>query len=70
VYSAFLGNRSAVGQRSTTMVVRLDAHAADTTAGLLWRRNSVAAAAAATQRIVSVAAEQLPRRNPQCGPDA
>jgi type VII secretion protein EccE len=52
VYSAFLGNRSAVGQRSTTMVVRLDAHAADTTAGLLWRRNSVAAAAAATQRIV------------------
>ena len=52
VYSAFLGSRSAVGQRSTTLVVRLDAHAADTTGGLLWRRNSVAAAAAATQRIV------------------
>ena len=70
VYSAFLGSRSAVGQRSTTLVVRLDAHAADTTGGLLWRRNSVAAASGGdTAHRQSVAAAQLPRRNPQCGPD-
>ena len=52
VYSSYLGNRPAVGQRSNTLVVRLDTRAADTTSGLLWRRNTVAAAAAATQRIV------------------
>jgi type VII secretion protein EccE len=52
VYSSYLGSRPAVGQRSTTLVVRLDTRAADTTAGLMWRRNTVAAAAAATQRIV------------------
>ena len=39
VYSSYLGSRPAVGQRSTTLVVRLDTHAADTTTGLLWRRN-------------------------------
>jgi type VII secretion protein EccE len=52
VYATFLGRRAAVGQRTTTLVVRLDTRAGDTTGGLLWRRNTVAAAAAATQRIV------------------
>lgn len=52
VYSSFLANRGAVGQRSTTLVVRLDTRAPDTTAGLLWRSNTVTAAAAATARIV------------------
>lgn len=52
LYETFLGGRPAAGQRTTTLVVRLDTRAADTTAGLLWRRNSVEAAAAATRRIV------------------
>ena len=52
LYATFLGGRPAAGQRTTTLVVRLDTRAADTTAGLLWRRNSVEAAAAATRRIV------------------
>ncbi|MGH3556043.1 MAG: type VII secretion protein EccE [Mycobacterium sp.] len=52
LYASFLGGRPAAGQRTTTLVVRLDTRAADTTAGLLWRRNSVEAAAAATRRIV------------------
>lgn len=52
LYARFLGGRPAAGQRTTTLVVRLDTRAADTTAGLLWRRNSVEAAAAATRRIV------------------
>ena len=56
-YSAFLRGRAAVGQRSTTLVVRLDTHAGDTTGGLLWRRDSVAAAAAATARIVKALRE-------------
>ncbi|KWX20470.1 hypothetical protein AFM11_30315 [Mycolicibacterium wolinskyi] len=51
-FAAFLRRRAAVGQRTATMVIRLDTHAADTTAGLLWRPNTVAAAIAATQRIV------------------
>ncbi|WP_229481180.1 type VII secretion protein EccE, partial [Mycolicibacterium mageritense] len=40
------------GQRTATLVVRLDTHAPDTTAGLMWRPNSVTAAIAATERIV------------------
>lgn len=51
-FNAFVGNRAVVGQRSATLIVRLDTHAADTTAGLMWRPNSVRAAIAATQRIV------------------
>lgn len=52
VYASFLANRAAVGQRSTTLVVRLDTRAPDTTAGLLWRSNTVTAATAAAARIV------------------
>lgn len=52
LYATFLGGRPAAGQRTTTLVVRLDTRAADTIAGLLWRRNNVEAAAAATRRIV------------------
>jgi type VII secretion protein EccE len=51
-FNAFVANRAIVGQRSTTLIVRLDTHASDTTAGLMWRPNSVTAAIAATQRIV------------------
>lgn len=51
-FAAFLRRRAAVGQRTATMVIRLDTHAADTTTGLLWRPNTVTAAIAATQRIV------------------
>jgi type VII secretion protein EccE len=51
-FNAFVANRAIVGQRSATLVVRLDTHAADTTSGLMWRPNSVTAAIAATQRIV------------------
>ncbi|WP_454561751.1 type VII secretion protein EccE [Mycobacterium haemophilum] len=52
LYARFLGGRPAAGQRTTTLVVRLDTHATDTTSGLLWRRNTAEAAAAATLRIV------------------
>ncbi|MBY0443042.1 MAG: type VII secretion protein EccE [Mycobacteriaceae bacterium] len=52
LYATFLGGRPAAGQRTTTLVVRLDTRAADTISGLLWRRNSVEAATAATRRIV------------------
>lgn len=52
LYSTFLGPRPAAGKRTTTLVVRLDTRAADTTRGLLWRRNTAEAAAAVTQRIV------------------
>ncbi|SKK91677.1 type VII secretion protein EccE [Mycobacteroides abscessus subsp. massiliense] len=51
-FTAFIGSRPVVGQRSATLVVRLDTHAADTTSGLMWRPNSVTAVIAATQRIV------------------
>nr|VTP02291.1 ESX-1 secretion system protein EccE1 [Mycobacterium riyadhense] len=51
LYQTFLGGRPAAGQRSTTLLVRLDTRAADTVSGLLWRRDSVSAALAATCRI-------------------
>ena len=51
LYQTFLGGRSAAGQRSTTLVIRLDTRAGDTAAGLLWRRDSVRAVIAATRRV-------------------
>ncbi len=52
LYSTFLGSRPAAGKRTTTLVLRLDTRAADTTTGLLWRRNTAEAAAAITRRMV------------------
>ena len=52
LYATFLGARPAAGKRSTTLVLRLDTRAADTTTGLLWRRNTAEAAAAVTARMV------------------
>ncbi len=52
LYAQFLRGRAATGQRTATLVVRLDTRAADTTTGLLARRNSIEAAYAATRRIV------------------
>ena len=51
LYATFLRGRSAAGRRTTTLVVRMDTRAADTVTGLLWRRNTAEAAAAATRRI-------------------
>ncbi len=51
LYQTFLGGRPAAGQRTTTLLVRLDTRAADTVSGLLWRRDSAAAAVAASRRI-------------------
>ncbi|HME48079.1 type VII secretion protein EccE [Mycobacterium sp.] len=52
LYSTFLGPRPAAGKRSTTLVLRMDTRDADTTRGLLWRRNTAEAAAAITRRMV------------------
>lgn len=54
LYQTFLGGRPAAGQRTTTLLIRLDTRAADTISGLLWRRDSLAAAIAATRRIARV----------------
>ena len=40
LYAQFLRGRAATGRRTATLVVRLDTRAADTTMGLLGRRNS------------------------------
>jgi type VII secretion protein EccE len=52
LYATMLADRPAAGQRSTVLVVRLDTRAIDTSAGLMWRTDTGAAAAAATRRIV------------------
>ncbi|MGV7254566.1 type VII secretion protein EccE [Mycobacterium kansasii] len=52
LYATFLGGRAAAGRRTTTLMLRMDTHAPDTTTGLLWRPNSVEAAAAVTRRMV------------------
>lgn len=52
LYATMLADRPAAGQRNTILVVRLDARASDTTAGLMWRTDTGAATAAITRRIV------------------
>lgn len=52
LYSSLLGDRPAAGQRTNVLVVRLDTRAPDTARGLMWRRTTADAAAAATRRIV------------------
>lgn len=51
-YQTLLAGRPAAGQRTTTVLVRLDSRARDTVGGLSWRRDNVSATIAATQRIV------------------
>lgn len=51
-YQTLLAGRPAAGQRSTTLLVRLDTRAPDTVPGLSWRRDTVSATIAATRRIV------------------
>jgi len=52
LYATFLGPRPAAGKRTTTLVLRMDSRAADTTRGLVWRRDTGEAAAAVTRRMV------------------
>jgi len=47
-----LGDRSAAGRRTTTLVLRLDTHVPDTRPGLLWRADETQAAATVTWRMI------------------
>ncbi|BBX88250.1 type VII secretion protein EccE [Mycolicibacterium aubagnense] len=51
LYQVNIGGKAAVGQRTTTLLVRFDSHAADTVGAVTYRRDNVDAAAAAAQRI-------------------
>ena len=51
LYQTFLRGLPAAGQRSVTLLVRLDARSGRVLPGLLWRRDTIAAAVAASQRI-------------------
>lgn len=50
-YDKSIGTRSAAGQRSNTLVIRMDIDDPDTTPGLVWRSTTAAAVVAATRRI-------------------
>lgn len=50
-YDKSIGTRSAAGQRSNTLVIRMDIDDPDTTPGLVWRSTTAAAMVAATRRI-------------------
>lgn len=56
-YDKSIGTRSAAGQRSNTLVIRMDISDPDTIAGLVWRSTTAAAIVAATRRI-AVAVER------------
>ncbi len=56
-YDKSIGTRSAAGQRSNTLVIRMDIGDPDTIAGLVWRSTTAAAMVAATRRI-AVAVER------------
>lgn len=51
LYEAALRGLPAAGQRSVTLVVRFDTRSERVVPGLLWRRDTIAAAVAASQRI-------------------
>ncbi len=51
LYQTSLRGRPAAGQRTVTLVVRFDTRSAEVLPGLMWRKDPVAAAVAASQRI-------------------
>ncbi len=51
LYQTSLRGRPAAGQRTVTLVVRFDTRSSEVLPGLMWRKDPVAAAVAASQRI-------------------
>ena len=68
-YAQLLADRPAAGQRSTMLVIRMDTRSADTTAGLLWRTDTAASAAAVTRRITRSLRQSGCRAEPMTAAD-
>ncbi|NTY62537.1 type VII secretion protein EccE [Mycolicibacterium sphagni] len=68
-YAQLLADRPAAGQRGTMLVIRLDTRSPDTTAGLMWRTDTAAAAAAVTRRITRALRQSGCRAEPMTATD-
>jgi type VII secretion protein EccE len=69
LYATLLADRAAAGQRSTMLVIRMDTRSSDTIAGLMWRTDTGAAAAAVTRRIVRALRQVGCRAEPMTAAD-
>ncbi|MGB1225926.1 MAG: type VII secretion protein EccE [Mycobacterium sp.] len=68
-YATLLADRPAAGQRTTVLVIRMDTRSPDTTAGLMWRTDTAAAAAAITRRITRALRQHGCRAEPLTAAD-
>lgn len=68
-YAQLLADRPAAGQRTTSLVIRMDTRSPDTTAGLMWRTDTAAAVAAVTRRITRALRQRGCRAEPMTAAD-
>lgn len=69
LFCQFIADRSAAGQRTNILVLRMDLRAPDTVAGLMWRTDAGAAAAAHTRRMARALRQSGCRAEPMTADD-